>query len=298
VRYGVTLPNFGHYADARVLASLAREAEGAGWDGFFLWDHVLLFPWPTVDPWIAMAAIALATERVRIGALVTPVPRRRPVKLAREIVTLDHLSRGRLVLGVGIGAGPWEWDYLGEETDLRTRGDMLDEALDLLEKLWTGEPVVHHGRFYHYRGDGGPQDTAERPAPFLPEPLQQPRVPTWVAGIWPNKRPFRRAARYDGLVPLKKGFELGEAMTPHDLREMVAYTKAHRTSDGPFEVTSGGHTGGTDRTRDADHTAAYAEAGATWWLEDVSPWPYGWRWQGDWPVEAMNDRIRRGPPRP
>ena len=203
MRYGVTLPNFGPYADARVLASLAREAEGAGWDGFFLWDHVLLVPWPTVDPWIAMAAIALATERVRIGALVTPVPRRRPVKLAREIVTLDHLSRGRLILGVGIGAGPWEWDYLGEETDLRTRGDMLDEALELLEQLWTGEPVVHHGRFYHHRGDGGPQDTAERPVPFLPRPLQRPRVPPWVAGVWPNKRPFRRAARYDGLVPLK-----------------------------------------------------------------------------------------------
>jgi alkanesulfonate monooxygenase SsuD/methylene tetrahydromethanopterin reductase-like flavin-dependent oxidoreductase (luciferase family) len=297
VHYGVTLPNFGPYADARALAGLARDAEEVGWDGFFLWDHVLLFPWPTVDPWIAMAAIALATERVRIGALVTPLPRRRPVKLAREVVTLDHLSNGRLIFGVGIGVGPWEWDYLGEETDLRTRADMLDEGLDLFAKLWTGDPVVHHGRFYHYRGDGGPDNPEELPTPFLPRPVQQPRVPVWVAGVWPAKRPFRRAARWDGLVPLKKGYDLGQEMTPDDLREIVAYTRAHRTSDEPFDVTVGGHTPGTDRTRDADHVAARAEAGATWWLEDISPWPYGWKWQGDWPVEAMNERIRRGPPR-
>jgi alkanesulfonate monooxygenase SsuD/methylene tetrahydromethanopterin reductase-like flavin-dependent oxidoreductase (luciferase family) len=297
MRYGISLPPFGPYADARAIAQLARDAEQAGWDGFFLWDHVLLFPWPTVDPWVTMTAIALSTERIRFGALVTPLPRRRPIKLAREIVTLDHLSNGRLIFGVGIGVGPWEWDYLREETDLRTRGDMLDEGLDLLARLWTGEPVVHHGRFYDYRGDGGPDQPEERPVPFLPRPFQQPRVPTWVAGVWPNKRPFRRAAQWDGLVPLKKGYDLGQEMTPDDLREIVAYTRAHRTSEAPFDVTVGGHTPGRDRARDADHVAARADAGATWWIEDISPWPYGWQWQGDWPVEAMNARIRQGPPR-
>src|SRR3981081_3223344 len=148
MRYGVTVPNFRDYFGGRLFAQTASEAEAAGWDGFFLWDHVQFIPTPTVDPWIALTAIALATERIRIGPLVTPLPRRRPVKLARETVSLDHLSNGRLVLGVGIGAGPWEWDYLGEETDLVTRGAMLDEGLDLLTRLWTGEPVLHDGRFY------------------------------------------------------------------------------------------------------------------------------------------------------
>jgi alkanesulfonate monooxygenase SsuD/methylene tetrahydromethanopterin reductase-like flavin-dependent oxidoreductase (luciferase family) len=296
VRYGVTIPNFGPYFDPRRLAALARDAEAAGWDGFFLWDHVILWPTPTGDPWITLSAIALATERVLIGPLVTPLPRRRPTKLAREVISLDHLSGGRLVLGVGIGLGPWEWDYLGEQTDLRVRGDMLDEALELLTRLWSGEPVVHHGRHYHFRGDGGPNDPGERPTPFLPRPVQ-PRVPIWVAGVWPNRRPFRRAARWDGVVPLKQGYDLGQAMTPDDLREIVAYTRAQRSADGPFEVTSGGHTEGVDLARDADHVAAYADAGATWWLEDISPWPFGWKWDRPWPTEAMDARIRRGPPR-
>jgi alkanesulfonate monooxygenase SsuD/methylene tetrahydromethanopterin reductase-like flavin-dependent oxidoreductase (luciferase family) len=125
VQYGLSLPNFGEFFSPRRLADLAREAEAAGWDGFFLWDHVLAWPVPMVDPWIALTAIAMSTQRMRIGPMVTPLPRRRPVKLAREAVSLDHLSEGRLILGVGIGQGTWEWDNLGEEIDLHERGEML-----------------------------------------------------------------------------------------------------------------------------------------------------------------------------
>src|SRR5919202_2507053 len=195
MRYGVTVPNFGECCDPRTLADIAREAEAAGWDGFFLWDHVQLMPTPTVDPWVALTAIALATRRIRIGPMVTPVPRRRPIKLARETVSLDHLSDGRLILGVGIGGGPWEWDYFGEESDLRTRGAMLDEALELLTRIWTGQPVLHEGRFYRVRGDFGPGRPEVNPTPLLPRPRQSPRIPIWVAGTWPKKPPFRRAAR-------------------------------------------------------------------------------------------------------
>src|SRR5579884_2737980 len=148
MRFGLTLPNFGPYADARLLASLAREAEAAGWQGFFLWDHVLFGDQPVVDPWVALTAIALATERLWLGPLVTPLPRRRPVKLARETVSLDHLSGGRLVLGVGLGDGPWEWEQLGEPASLRARAALLDEGLELLTRLWSGEPVRHHGAAY------------------------------------------------------------------------------------------------------------------------------------------------------
>jgi alkanesulfonate monooxygenase SsuD/methylene tetrahydromethanopterin reductase-like flavin-dependent oxidoreductase (luciferase family) len=297
MQYGVTVPNFGDYFDPRTLADIAREAEAAGWDGFFLWDHVQFIPTPTVDPWIALAAIALATQRIRIGPLVTPLPRRRPVKLARETISLDHLSDGRLVLGVGIGLGPWEWDYLGEATDLVQRGAMLDEGLELLTRLWTGEPVLHEGRFYRYRGDFGPGRPEVNPTPLLPRPRQSPRIPIWVAGTWPRKRPFRRAARWDGVVPLGEDKGAGPRMTPHDVRDMLAYVGRHRTDESPFDVVIGGHTAGVDSAVDRAVVEPYVEAGATWWLEDVSPWPFGWTWQGPWPFEAMRERIRGGPPK-
>ena len=242
MRFGLTVPNFGDYFDPRVLAALARDAEHAGWDGFFVWDHTVIWPTPTVDPWVALSAIAIATERIRIGPLVTPVPRRRPTKLAREVISLDHLSNGRVIFGVGIGAGPWEWDYLGEETDLRTRGAMLDEGLDLLAKLWSGEPVRHDGRFYSFRGDGGPDNPEPMPTPFLPPPVQRPRVPIWVAGTWPSKPPFRRAARWDGVVPVARGAGMVNSLTPDQVREVGAFIDERRGGNEPFDVVVAGHT--------------------------------------------------------
>ncbi len=298
MRFGLTLPPFDVFADARLVAEVAREAEAAGWEGFFVWDHLLLWPTPIADAWVTLTAVALATSRVLLGPMVTPLPRRRPVKLAREVVTLDHLSNGRLVLGVGIGDGPWEWDNLGEERDLRVRGQMLDEGLDLLVRLWSGEPVFHRGQFYTFHGDGGVADPTPRPTPFLPTPRQRPRVPIWVAGKWPNRKPFRRAARWDGVVPLSANVPFGGRLTPEQVREVVTYVAAHRPRDVPFEVVVGGHTTGTDPSADAAVVLPFREAGATWWLEDVSPWPFGWTGKGSWPVEAMRERIRSGPPRP
>ncbi len=297
MRYGITIPCFDAYFDVRTVAQLAQTAERVGWDGFFVWDHLLLWPTPIADPWIALTAVALATTRIRLGPLVTPLPRRRPVKLARETITLDHLSGGRLILGVGIGDGPWEWEYLGEEVNRRTRGAMLDEGLDLLTRLWTGEPVLHDGRYYTYRGDGGPNDPSPRPTPVLPGALQAPRIPVWVAGSWPHRRPFARAARWDGVVPLKANAGFGEQPSPEEVGAIVAYTRAHRTDTQPFDVVIGGRTGGVSPEADAEQVRAYEVAGATWWLEDISPWAFGWNWQGAWPVEAMNRRVQAGPPR-
>ncbi len=297
MRFGVILPNFGDYFDPRVLAALAHDAEHAGWDGFFLWDHTVAWPTPIVDPWVALSAIALATEQIRFGPLVTPLPRRRPTKLAREAISLDHLSEGRLILGVGIGAGPWEWDYLGEEADLRVRGAMLDEGLDLLTKLWSGEPVLHDGQFYSFQGDGGPDDPEIVPTPFLPTPVQRPRIPIWVGGAWPNRAPFRRAARWDGVVPTGRGGDFVTYLAPDEVREMTAFIRRHRADDAPFDVVITGHTAGDNPDREAAVICSYAAAGATWWLEDISPWPFGWEWDGPWPIDRMNQRIRHGPPR-
>ncbi len=278
MRFGIHVPNFGDFHDLRAIAELARVAEDAGWDGFFLWDHILFRKTGDLhlnDPWITLAAIAMSTESIRLGPLVTPLPRRRPWKLAREAVTLDHLSGGRLILGVGLGA-PTGSDFraLGEETDDRVRARMLDEGLDVLAGLWSGRPFTYKGD--HYRLDK---------VAFHPTPVQTPRIPIWVAGYWPNKPPFRRAARWDGVFPIRKG----GAMRPKTLREIVEFTKSHRTPDGPFDVVLGGGTPGDDPAKAAKIVRPVAEAGLTWWLEGM----HGWRG----PFEEMRERVRQGPPR-
>jgi alkanesulfonate monooxygenase SsuD/methylene tetrahydromethanopterin reductase-like flavin-dependent oxidoreductase (luciferase family) len=188
MQYAIYMPAGEDFSDPRTLAELGREAEQSGWDGFFIWDHVVLGPSErTLDPWVGLAAVAMVTERIRIGTMVTPIPRRRPWKLARETATLDRLSNGRLTLGVGIGLGAKEWDDLGEETSPKVRGEMLDEALQVLTGLWSGEIFSFEGKYYHVKN-----------ARFLPTPVQ-PHIPIWVGGFWPKQAPMRRAARYDRI---------------------------------------------------------------------------------------------------
>ena len=175
MKYGLYLPNFGAFGETRLLADLAHDAEQAGWDGFFIWDHIAR-PWTTqvVDTWVALTAIAQRTSRIRFGPLVTPLARRRPWKVARETVSLDRLSEGRLILGVGLGGSGGqsvEWANFAEELDLRTRAEMLDEGLDILTGLWSGKPFSYNGQHYQVND-----------SLFLPTPIQSPRIPIWVAG--------------------------------------------------------------------------------------------------------------------
>ena len=282
MRYGLYLPNFGAFADPHVLVAVAREAEQSGWDGFFVWDHVARgLRTPVLDPWVGLAAVAVATERMRIGALVTPLARRRPWKLARETVSLDRLSRGRLVFGAGLGSGhPAEWDGLGEDAEARVRAGRLDEGLELLVRFWSGERVDFHGSYYRV-------DAAR----FEPTPLQRPRIPIWIAGYWPHRAPLRRAARFDGVFPLFRESPPGDVPL---LAEAAAYVRARRDDGAAFDVVHLSHAG-----PDADPAAAvepYARAGATWWLERLTPDAFGATWEGPWPVDAMRARIRQGPP--
>ncbi len=283
MRYGVSLPNFGGFADPGALIELATAAEDAGWDGFFLWDHMQFMAGAEVavaDPWVTLAAIAHATERVRIGPLVTPVSRRRPTKLARETVTLDHLSGGRLIFGVGLGAPP-DADFadLGEEADPRRRSDMLDEGLSVIGALWSGEPVTHRGTYYRLSN-----------ARFLPRPVQRPRIPIWVAGYWPNRRPFRRMARWDGMFPILLDSTSGEEVptSPHQLAEMVAYVMDHRSDHDSFDVVLAGATP-PDRDEAAEIVAPYAAVGLTWWIDLIQDAPFS-------SVEDWRRRIESGPP--
>jgi alkanesulfonate monooxygenase SsuD/methylene tetrahydromethanopterin reductase-like flavin-dependent oxidoreductase (luciferase family) len=286
MRYGLYLPNFGFFGDVHTLVELAVEAEAAGWDGFFLWDHIAGEQMvPFVDPWVALAALVVHTERIRLGTQVTPLPRRRPWKVARETVTLDHLSHGRLTLGIGIGGGGHEWDHLDEETSVRTRAAMLDEGMAVLSGLWSGQPFSYEGRYYTVKDQQ-----------FLPVPVQSPRIPVWVGGFWPNKGPFRRAARWDGMFPL---FAFG--LTPEEERQQfaaaVAYVRQQRSDESPLDVVRMGVTPGDDPARAAQIVQPYAEAGATWWLEMLACYRYDRPRDEPWMLEAMRERVRQGPPR-
>jgi alkanesulfonate monooxygenase SsuD/methylene tetrahydromethanopterin reductase-like flavin-dependent oxidoreductase (luciferase family) len=283
MRFGLYVPNFGAFGEARVLASLAVEAEEAGWHGLFTWDHVdRAFATDVADPWIALTAVACRTTRLRFGALVTPLARRRPWKLARETVTLDRLSGGRLVFGAGLGSAGGaevEWANLGEETDLARRAEKLDEGLAILEGLWSGEPFAFEGR--HYR--------IARTV-FAPRPLQRPRIPVWIAGSWPPRgtaAPFRRAAAWDGVFPLlEPGADV--ALELARIRDLV---RSQRASAAQFDLVHLARPG-TDR----DLLTACANAGVTWWLERLTPDEFDERWEGEWPLDAMRAHVRRGPP--
>jgi alkanesulfonate monooxygenase SsuD/methylene tetrahydromethanopterin reductase-like flavin-dependent oxidoreductase (luciferase family) len=275
MRFGIDFPTSGQYSDPRLLAELARDAENSGWDGCFVWDHVQLELAESVaDPWIALAAIALSTTRIRMGTLVTPLFRRNPWKLARETVTLDQLSKGRLILGVGSGTDVFrEITTFGGPLDDRIRAQMLDEGLTILTGLWTGESFSFVGKYYRVNH-----------ARFRPAAFQSPRIPIWVAGTWPKKPPFRRAARYDGVVPVAGNFAY--SITPAQLHELITYVKRVRTTESPFDVVQLGNAASSEGGRKI--VAAYAAAGATWWVETFGPSPC--------PIEEVRSRIRDGPP--
>lgn len=281
MKYAVYLPNFGDETSASALADLAAEAEAAGWDGFFLWDHMLYSKsqkMNIIDPWIALTAVAMKTERIRFGTTLTPVCRRRPWHLARETVTLDHLSAGRLILSVGLGDPP-DADYaaFGEDPDPHVRAEKLDEGLDILAGLWSGKAFGYLGKHYHMEK-----------VTFRPVPLQKPRIPIWVGGFWPNKAPFRRAARWDGVLPLKKtgGFSL----KPDDLEELMTFIREQRTEETPFDAAIIGSRAGLGEKPAAAARALsrLEQAGATWWLQSLFIERNS--------LERMRSAVRQGPP--
>ncbi|MDG9712260.1 LLM class flavin-dependent oxidoreductase [Streptomyces sp. DH10] len=263
MRFSVNIPNFGDFADPRTVAKAAVAAEEAGWDGLFVWDHVVHRKHegrPFGDPWMLLTAAALATSRIRLGTLVTPVARRRPQQLARQVATLDAVSGGRVTFGAGLG-GPIEDEYasFGDTTDAKVLAERLDEGLELLRRYWSGEPVRHDGR--HYR---------VRDVTLLPATVQRPRPPVWIAGFWPNRPPMRRAARWDGVVPLFTDARHGHVPPLDQVRDLVAYLREQREggpSDAPFEIVLGGATPGGDAARTRAVIGPLAEAGATWWDE-------------------------------
>jgi probable F420-dependent oxidoreductase len=249
MHYGLSLANIGSYAEPRLSVRLAQAAEANGWEGIFVWDH-LAFVWgpPAADPWTVLAAIAVGTDQIRLGTAVTPVARRRPQVLANQIATLDVLSGGRVIFGAGLGGSRSEFEKFGEPTDAKVRASMLDEGLEVMQRLWSGEEVDHQGEHYTVQG-----------VTLAPTPTQD-RLPVWIGGNKPASQ--RRAARWQGWIP-DSGYPPGAGATPTDVADGLKRIRELRTgsSDG-FDVAIVGQ-------RDRSEPQAYARAGATWWLENI-----------------------------
>jgi hypothetical protein len=274
MNYGFILPK----GDARTAAEFAQAAEEAGWDGFFMWDPV----WG-IDPWVALAAAAMTTRRIKLGTMLTPVSRCRPWQLAGQTATLDNLSGGRVILSVGLGALDTGFAEFGEETDRITRSELLDEGLEIITGLWKGQPFNFDGKHYHIK----PFQFSQLPPP----PVQQPRIPIWVVGAWPRMKSMQRVLRYDGLLPAKMPAKKRKFLevAPGDVQHMKAYIDANRVNAAPFDIVVEGKTSGLDPHKDAVAILPWIEAGATWWLEGM--------WD-DTQADHVLGRIRCGPPKP
>lgn len=293
---GIKVGVVGSFGSAAQVLDMAVGAEESGWDGFFSWDGLSLLSMPvdTFDPWAVLAAAAVRTERIALGAMVFALPRRRPWEVVRQALTVDHLSGGRLVLPVGVGVlddGGFS-AVPGQLQSLRERAELLDDAIAYLDRAWSGEKFTFDGTHVH-AGE----------MLFLPRPVERPvvghHVPVWPVGVWDAERPplrsLDRALRADGIVLQLRGERGFDVPTPDDVSALVAWLTARRAELGldaarPFDVVVQGELP-TDRAAAADQLAGLGDAGATWWVES--------RWNPDTATpESLLAAIGAGPPRP
>lgn len=278
MRYGIVLTT----GDAADVAHLAVLAEQSGWEAIFTWEPV----WG-VDAWVALTAAAMRTSTIRLGTMLTPLPRRKPWDLATTTATLDRLSGGRVILSVGLGALHEGWTAFEADEGRRQRAELLDEGLDVLFGLWQGQPFSYQGK--HYRVS---PTTFAVPAP----PVQQPRITTWCVGLVGARRSMRRAARCDGLLPnfRNAGGEVAEGRYPLGqwataVAEITAL-RAEQHLAGPYDVVYETATDMSDRAAAIAHAQEVADLGVTWYLDA------DWAQQSDDPIAALRRRIAAGPP--
>ncbi len=271
---GIAVPPFSD--NPQEFADFGVEVEQAGFDGYFLWDHMVFSDsgdgTPILDPWLILAIVAARTSRIKIGTMVTPVPRRRPWQLARETMTLDRLSNGRVILGVGIGSPSYaDFGLLGEPSGKRERADLLDEGLDVMAGLWSGERFSYSGEKF----------TVD-PVRFIPTPVQQPRIPVWIAGVLPNRRPIERAGRWDGFVPICYNDSGLARPSAAEMKEAASQIAGQRGSLDGYDLAVWAEVA----RQPAEEIDAYSQAGATWWIETARPEPDWW--------PGIKDRVAAG----
>ena len=273
MKYGIALP----YTTPRVVAKLSQLAEEAGWDGCFLGDAI----W-CEDPMISLAAAAMVTKKIRLGTMITPIPLRIPWKLASESLALDHLSEGRLTLGLGAGAVWMGWQAFPDEvTDNKSRAEMLDEAIDILTLLYQRKQFDFDGKHYHLKLTQ--LDTMHYP----PKPVQQPRIPLWCVGLYPGKRSMQRVLKCDGMIVEKRSpNNKPQDVNAEDIREIKAYVDANRNNSKPFDIVMNGNVSELDKAQLRGKLLPLIDAGITWWIDGLF----------DATEEKAIERIRRGPP--
>ena len=276
MKFGFVLPG----GNASEQLELAMLADQCGWDGIFVWEAAY-----GVDAWSLLAAMAARTERVKLGTMLTPLPWRRPWKVASQVVTLDQLSNGRAILAVGLGAIDTFLGSTGEELDRKTRAAMMDEEIDLIKGLWRGE-LIFSGQ--HYQMDlSGRTDLSD-----VAQPVQA-NIPLWVVGAWPSDKSMTRVLRCDGVLPnVKHGDQIG-ATEPEDIRAMLAWLRERGGAGGEFDFVVEGETAPGDADNAQAKIGPLRDAGATWWLET--------RWQllndRQQQCSEVRNRIEAGPPR-
>ena len=273
MKFGMALP----YNIASAVPQLAKLAEEFGWDGCFLGDAI----W-CEDPIVALAAAAMTTTRIRLGTMIIPAPLRRPWKIASESTALDHLSNGRMILGLGTGAVWMGWQGFPDAvTETKARAEMLDETIDILTLFYHRKPFDFDGR--HYQVKLSLLDEMHYP----PKPVQQPRIPIWAPGVWPRSKSMQRILKCDGIFPEKLNVDgESEAITPGDVAAIRAFVNEYRTLTSPFDIVVSGDTSGLESTQRQEKMIPWIESGATWWIETMY----------NESEEAVADRIRLGPP--
>jgi alkanesulfonate monooxygenase SsuD/methylene tetrahydromethanopterin reductase-like flavin-dependent oxidoreductase (luciferase family) len=276
LKFGFVFPR----ADVFKAIEFAKAAEEAGWDAFFVWE-----PTYGIDAWITLGAIAMQTERIRLGTLLSPVSRMRPWKLASEAITLDILSGGRVTLCVGLGAIDTGFEVFGEEIDRTTRAELLDEGLDIMCGIWNGELSNFKGKHYIVKKLKKCDFFKRHPQPKL---IQRPRIPIWVVGAWPWNKSMQRALRYDGIIPtIKTKQGTFEDVTPEHIREIKTFIEEHRTSKSPFDIIVEGETPSANSGSAKSIVTSFSEAGATWWIESNWSTP---------DLSQVLHRVKQGPP--
>jgi len=276
MKFGFVFPK----ADIFQAIEFAKLAEEAKWDAFFVWE-----PTYGIDAWMTLAAIAVKTKKIRLGTLLSPPSRMRPWKLASETITLDVLSSGRITLCVGLGAIDTGFEELGEEIDRKTRAELLDEGLDIMNGLWRWNLTNYDGKHYKIKNLKNCEFFNRHPPPNL---IQNPRIPIWVVGAWPWNKSMQRALKYDGLIPtLKNKQGKFEKVAPEHIREMRDYIKKNRQANSPFDIIVEGETPGNDPHSAESIIKPYADAGATWWIESNWTTP---------DLSKIKARVKEGPP--
>lgn len=282
MKFAINIPNYSHFSNPDNIVSFAKEVEASGWDGLFIWDHLQLYPkyfrgMNFIDPYVAMTLIAYESSKLILGPYITPLSRRRPWQVYRQLVSIDHISKGRAMLGVGLGT-PAEFDFaaFGDADVNKIRAELLDEGLEIIHLLSSGEEISYQGKHYQLSK-----------VQLLPKPYNG-FIPIYIAGQWPNKPPFRRGARYNGILPISNNWP--ETLSPDEIATISEYITQFRDSTQPFEVFAGGTSVGKSRDERRELIEAYAKAGATWWCEDMDTWGFEFA--------ELLDRVREGPPLP